>query len=458
MAFGLGRGTRSGRLIEWNWKVLTEMTMSLLLSTAFALFTGLIMTRVFKKVGLKLPDVTAFLIAGVLVGPYVLGALNIPGLGFSTMADLDQVSGFSTVALGFIAFDIGNEFRLGQLKKTGKTATVIGIIQAVTATLLVDAALIGLHFLLGPDKLPLSVAISLGAIASATAPAATLMVVRQYKAKGPLTDLLLPIVALDDAVGLVVFAVSFGVAKAMEGGAMNVVSVIVNPMLEIVCSLLLGAAMGSLLTLLEKLFFSNKNRLSLTIAFVMMTIALSTLEIPLFGEMKISFSSLLVCMMLGTMFCNLSEYSVDIMKRSEEWTAPLYAVFFVLSGAQLDLTVFRYPSILLIGMVFILVRCAGKYLGAWGSATLMGCEPNVRKYLGITLFPQAGVALGMVVTAQALGQESGAMIRNIILFAVLVYELVGPLLTKQSLMAAGEVQSKHPEADYRARFEKKPAH
>lgn len=430
----------------------------MLLPTAFALFAGLIMTRIFKKTGLKLPDVTAFLIAGLLVGPYALGALGVPGLGFNSMEDLDRVSFLSTVALGFIAFDIGNEFRLAQLKKTGKVATVIGIVQALTATALVDIALIALHFVLGPEKLPLPVAITLGAIAAATAPAATLMVVRQYKAKGPLTDLLLPIVALDDAVGLVVFAVSFGVAQAMQGGALNVVSVVVNPLLEIVCSLALGAAMGSLLTLLEKLFFSNKNRLSLTIAFVMMTIALSTLEIPLFGEMKISFSSLLVCMMLGTMFCNLSEYSVDIMKRSEEWTAPLYAVFFVLSGAQLDLTVFRYPSILLIGMVFILVRCAGKYLGAWGSATLMGCEPNVRKYLGITLFPQAGVALGMVVTAQALGQESGALIRNIILFAVLVYELVGPLLTKQSLMAAGEVQSKHPEAQYRARFEKKPAH
>ena len=430
----------------------------MLLPTAFALFAGLIMTRIFKKTGLKLSDVTAFLIAGLLVGPYALGALGVPGLGFNSMEDLDRVSFLSTVALGFIAFDIGNEFRLAQLKKTGKVATVIGIVQALTAMALVDIALIALHFILGPEKLPLPVAITLGAIATATAPAATLMVVRQYKAKGPLTDLLLPIVALDDAVGLVVFAVSFGVAQAMQGGALNVVSVVVNPLLEIVCSLALGAAMGSLLTLLEKLFFSNKNRLSLTIAFVMMTIALSTLEIPLFGEMKISFSSLLVCMMLGTMFCNLSEYSVDIMKRSEEWTAPLYAVFFVLSGAQLDLTVFRYPSILLIGMVFILVRCAGKYLGAWGSATLMGCEPNVRKYLGITLFPQAGVALGMVVTAQALGQESGAMIRNIILFAVLVYELVGPLLTKQSLMAAGEVQSKHPEAHYRARFEKKPAH
>lgn len=429
----------------------------MLLPTALALFAGLIMTRIFKKTGLKLPDVTAFLVAGLLVGPYALGALGVPGLGFNSMADLDRVGFLSTVALGFIAFDIGNEFRLAQLKKTGKVATVIGIVQALTATALVDIALIALHFVLGPEKLPLPVAITLGAIAAATAPAATLMVVRQYKAKGPLTDLLLPIVALDDAVGLVVFAVSFGVAQAMEGGALNVVSVVVNPLLEIVCSLALGAAMGSLLTLLEKLFFSNKNRLSLTIAFVIMTIALSTLEIPLFGEVKITFSSLLVCMMLGTMFCNLSEYSVDIMKRSEEWTAPLYAVFFVLSGAQLDLTVFRYPSILLIGMVFILVRCAGKYLGAWGSATLMGCDNNVCKYLGITLFPQAGVALGMVVTAQALGQESGAMIRNIILFAVLVYELVGPLLTKQSLMAAGEVQSKQPEAHYRARFEKKPA-
>jgi Kef-type K+ transport system membrane component KefB len=434
------------------------MKIKMLLPTAFALFAGLIMTRVFKKINLKLPDVTAFLIAGVLVGPFALGALGVPGLGFNSMEALDKVSILSTVALGFIAFDIGNEFRLAQLKKTGKVATVIGIVQAVTAMALVDIALIGLHFVLGPEKLPLPVAITLGAIATATAPAATLMVVRQYKAKGPLTDLLLPIVALDDAVGLVVFAVSFGVAQALEGGALNVISVILNPLLEIVCSLALGAAMGELLTLLEKLFFSNKNRLSLTIAFVMMTIALSTLEIPLPGGAKITFSSLLVCMMLGTMFCNLSEYSVDIMKRSEEWTAPLYAVFFVLSGAQLDLGVFRYPSILLIGLVFILVRCAGKYLGAWGSATIMGCEPNVRRYLGITLFPQAGVALGMVVTAQALGQESGAMIRNIILFAVLVYELVGPLLTKQALMAAGEVATKRPEAHYRARFEKKPAH
>ena len=419
--------------------------MRILLATAFALGAGLMMTRVFKWLHFKCPDVTAFLIAGVLVGPYALGGLGLPGFGFASTADLSEVSVLSNVALGFIAFDIGNEFRLENLKKTGKTATVIGIVQAVVATLFVDAALIGLHFVLGDEVLPLPVAIVLGAIAAATAPAATLMVVRQYKAKGPLTDLLLPIVALDDAVGLVVFAVSFGVAQAMIGGTINAVSVILNPMLEIVCSLALGAIMGGILTWVEKLFFSNHNRLSMTISFVIMTIALSSLEIPLGGEAKISFSPLLVCMMLGTVLCNLCEYSEDIMSRSERWTAPLYAVFFVISGAQLDLTVFRYPSTILIGMVYILVRCLGKYMGAYWSSGWMGCSKIIRQHLGITLFPQAGVALGMIVSAQALGAQYGAIIRNIILFSVLIYELVGPLLTKWALTKAGDIQPRSQE-------------
>ncbi|MBR1606927.1 MAG: cation:proton antiporter [Clostridia bacterium] len=429
--------------------------MRILLATAVALFAGLMMTRVFKYLHLKLPDVTAFLIAGVAVGPFAIGRLGIPGIGFGSMEELGRVSVLSNVALGFIAFDIGNEFRLAQLRQTGKTATVIGIVQAVTAALLVDAALIALHFVLGPEVLPLPVAITLGAIASATAPAATLMVVRQYKAKGPVTSLLLPIVALDDAVGLVVFAVSFGIAEAMNGGVLNVVSVIVNPLLEIVFSLALGAFMGAVLTWLEKMFFSNSNRLSLTISFVIMTIAMSSVTFPLGGGVEIGFSSLLVCMMLGTMFCNLSEYSADIMKRSEKWTSPLYAVFFVLSGAQLDLSVFRYPVIILVGVVYILVRCVGKYYGARLSSDLMHCEHNVRKYLGITLFPQAGVALGMVVSAQELGPELGSIIRNIILFSVLVYELVGPLLTKMALTSAGEISTGASDAQNRARFETK---
>ena len=398
--------------------------MRLLLEVALALFAGLLMTRVFKYLKLNFPDVTAFLVAGVLVGPFVLGRLGIHGIGFNTMEDLESVSTLNNVALGFIAFDIGNEFRLAQLKETGKTATVIGVIQALMAALIVDAVLVLLHFLLGPEVLPLPVAITLGAIASATAPAATLMVVRQYKAKGLVTDLLLPIVALDDAVGLVVFSVSFGIAQAIAGGTLDIVSVIIDPLLEIVFSLILGAIMGTLLTVLEKLFFSNSNRLSLTISFVIMTLG---------GGVKIGFSPLLVCMMLGTVFCNFSEYSVDIMNRSSKWTAPLYALFFVLSGAELDLGVFRYPAIILIGVVYILTRCIGKYSGALLGSSLMHCSETVRRYLGITLFPQAGVALGMVVTAQALGAQMGGLVRNIVLFSVLVYELAGPQMTRMAL-------------------------
>ena len=426
--------------------------MNALLSVAFALFAGLMMTRVFKRLGLHFPDVTAFLIAGVIIGPFLLGRLHLGGIGFPDMASVEQVAILSNVALGFIAFDIGNEFRLAQLKKTGRTATVIGIVQAVTATLLVDAALIGLHFVLGGDVLPLPVAITLGAIASATAPAATLMVVRQYKARGPLTDLLLPIVALDDAVGLVIFAVSIGISQAMVGGTLNMVSVLINPLLEITCSLILGALMGGLLTLLEKLFFSNSNRLSLTISFVIMTIAFSSLSFDLGGGIRISFSALLVCMMLGTMFCNLSEFSEDIMNRSEKWTVPLYAVFFVISGAELDLSVFASATTLIIGGVYILVRCLGKYLGARWSADLMKCSGTVRKYLGITLFPQAGVALGMVISAQVLGGALAAQIRNIVLFSVLVYELAGPLATKFSLQKAGEIAPGRADRENRARF------
>ena len=430
--------------------------MATLLVTSIALLAGLLMTRVFKYLKLDFPDVTAFLIAGLLVGPYCLGRTGIDGLGFSTMADVDGLSVLTNTALGFIAFAIGNEFRLSQLKQTGKQAFVIGIFQALMAALLVDASMILLHFILGEEVLPLPAAITLGAIASATAPAATLMVVRQYKAKGPVTDLLLPIVALDDAVGLIIFAVSIGIAQAMEGGTLNVISVIVNPLLEIVCSLILGALMGLLLTELEKIFFSNSNRLSLSIAFVIMTIALASIRIEL-GSVEISFSSLLVCMMLGTVFCNMSEFSADIMGRADKWTAPLFATFFVVSGAGLELSVFRYPAIIMIGIVYIVIRCLGKFFGASLSSRATHCSETVQKYLGITLFPQAGVALGMVVSAQCLGDESASLIRNIILFSVLVYELIGPMLTKMALTKAGEIVEASADKKSRDRFQQKKA-
>ena len=425
-------------------------TIQTILSIAVCLFAGLMMTRALKR--LHLPDVTAYLIAGVVIGTYCIGRFVIGGFSFGFNDGVAPVGSFtiiSDIALGFIAFDIGNEFRVKDLKHTGKKATVIGIVQAVVATLVVDAVLVGVHFLLlattGVDYLPLPACILLGAIASATAPAATLMVVRQYKAKGPLTDLLLPIVALDDAVGLILFAVSMGVAKALHGGDLSVVSVLVEPMLEIVLSLLLGAVLGFFLSLVERAFHSNSNRLSLMITFVFLTVALAMLHFEIMG-IHIGFSSLLTCMMLGTVFCNVCKTSEEMMQRTEKWTKPLFVLFFVISGASLDLTVFKEPVFILIGVIYILFRSVGKIVGSYTSAKLMKCDEKTVKYLGITLLPQAGVALGMVSTISADSVFGGSVIGNtvrfVILFGVLIYEIFGPMMTKWALVKAGDITEK----------------
>ena len=410
--------------------------MNILLSVSVALLVGLLMTRLFKPV--KLPSVTAYLIAGVLIGPYCIGAFKINGIGFSSMSDVATLSIIADLALGFIAFSIGSEFRLSDLKKTGRQALIIGIVQALSAALIVDLVLLVIHFI-APDKLTVPQALTLGAIATATAPAATLMVVRQFKAKGPLTKLLLPIVALDDAVGLIVFAVSFGIAKSLVSGAVDLVSILVNPIVEIVCSLALGAVMGWVLTQIEKSFNSNTNRLNMTIAFVTFTTALSSLHLNI-GPVHVGFSPLLTCMMLGTIFCNICPLSEDLMKASDKWTSPLFALFFVISGAELELEVFKDIAIVGIGLVYIVFRCVGKYYGSYFSSKATNCTESTCKYLGITLFPQAGVALGMCATATQLGPQ-GNLIRNITLFAVLVYEVVGPLMTKWALTKAGDIQS-----------------
>lgn len=424
--------------------------MEMLLCLSVALFAGLMLSRVAKL--FHLPAVTAYLIAGILIGPYLLGTLGVSGLGFNSMSQVKSYSLLCDVALGFIAFSIGNEFRLSQLKKTGKQATVIGIFQAVFTTLLVDALLIGLHFLM-PDKLSLPAAIILGAVASATAPAATLMVVRQYKAKGPLTNILLPIVALDDAVGLVLFAVSFGVAKALLSGHVDVLSVVLEPILEVVLSLLLGLVMGLLFTFFERFFHSRSKRLAMSVTFILLTVALSMISFEVAG-IHVAFSSLLVCMMLGTVFCNACDFSEELMDRLDRWTAPLFILFFVLSGAELELSVFADLAIVIIGLVYIASRSLGKYFGAAISSRAVHCEPNIVRYLGITLLPQAGVALGMAIKAQTLGPD-GAVVANITLFAVLVYELVGPMLTKISLLRAGEIiPEEKTSAREQARLEK----
>ena len=420
--------------------------MEILLSLSIALLAGMLLSRLAKL--LQLPAVTAYLVTGILVGPYVLGQFGVPGLGFISEANVKQFGILSDVALGFIAFAIGNEFRLSQLKKIGKQATIIGIFQAVVATLLVDGVLIALHFAF-PEALPIEAAIVIGSIASATAPAATLMVVKQYKAKGPVTDTLLPVVALDDAVGLVLFAISFGIAKAIGAGSVDIVSIIVEPLLEIILSLALGALVGFLFSLCERFFHSRSKRLSVSVGFVFLTIALSMIDFYI-GSVHITFSSLLACMMLGTIFCNTCDFSENLMDRVDRWASPLFAIFFVISGAELKLSVFANLTFVLIGVVYILTRSAGKYSGAYLSARLMKCDKHIVNYLGITLLPQAGVALGMASKAAELA-GCGDIILNITLFAVLIYELVGPLLTKIALTKAGEI---NPEGRTSARHER----
>ena len=420
--------------------------MTAILNLAVALLAGLLMTRIFSR--WHLPDVTAFLVTGVLIGPFVLGRLGVPGLGFSSYDEVEALSVISDVAMGFIAFSIGNEFRISQLKKTGRQAMIIGVLQALAAMVFVDITLLAVHFL-RPDVLSVPAAITLGAIATATAPATTLMVVRQYKAKGELTDLLLPIVALDDAVGLVAFAVSFGIARAMDSTQLSAASILLSPMIEIFGSLLLGAAAGFVLTKLETMFHSNSNRLSLSIAFIFLMVGLSSLDFTA-GGVECGFSPLLVCMMLGTMFCNMCDFSAEIMDKTDKWTVPLFALFFVISGAELELNVFSDPAIIGIGAAYILSRSAGKYIGAFSSCKMAKCDEKTTRYLGVTLLPQAGVALGMSVTVMELG-DIGSIIRNIILFSVLVYELLGPVLTKIALTKAGDITEKPKEKERKHR-------
>ena len=417
--------------------------MELILSLSFTLLVGLMMSRLAKPLGL--PAVTSYLVAGVLIGPFALGRLGIPGIGFQSMEDIEFLSAVSKVALGFIAFEIGNEFRISQLKKTGKQAAIIGVLQALAAALLVDIALICVHLIM-PDKFSLSAAICLGAIATATAPATTIMVVKQYKARGELTDLLLPIVALDDAVGIVVFSVSFGIAKALEVGTLDVVSVVAKPLFEIGVSLIIGAILGFILTKFELLFYSRSKRTGLVVAFIMIGVAISMIKFPIAGT-HFELSSLLLLMMMGTVFCNTCELSENLMEMSDRWAGPILILFFVLSGAELDYNVFTQPLILLIGGFYIVASTIVKYFGAFCSAKLVKCAPNICKYLGVTLFPQAGVALGMAMTVKENFTENAtaaSAVVQVVVMSVLIYELVGPLCSRIALQKSGDIKPKDP--------------
>ena len=387
--------------------------MNTLLGLSLGMIVGLLMTRIMKKI--NLPNVTGYLIAGLLVGPYCLNIFSVENLeGFAILTN---------AALGFIAFSIGGEFKLSSLKQLGAKVFVITLFEAVGATVIVSTVMI----LLGIDT---SLALILGAIASATAPAATLMVVRQYKASGPVTSTLLPVVAIDDAVCLMLFSILSSVAKSLEAGAgFDFKSTILKPILEIVGSLVIGFAVGFVLSIATKFFKSRANRISLAVTAVFLGVGLSEM---------LGLSSLLLCMAIGAAMANFSKVSDAVMECTDRWTPPLFMLFFVISGAEFNFEIFK--TVGLIGVLYLILRSAGKYFGAMAGCALVKTEKNVKKYLGITLLPQAGVAIGMAQLSLTVVPEYGEQIRAVILCATLVYELVGPLLTKIALTKAGEIK------------------
>ncbi len=393
------------------------LNITLILGLAMA--AGLLSTRLMKL--LNLPNVTGYLIIGLLLGPFV-------GHLFSEQA-ISDFSILSDIALGFIAFSIGCEFKLSSLKKIGGKVVVITLFQALLTAVVVALAV----FAFSRD---VALSLTLGAIATATAPAATLMVVRQYKAKGPVVDTLLPVVAFDDAIGLIVFSVLLSISKVVAtNSSLTAEAILLAPLVEIFLSLAIGAALGTLLALVMRFFKSRANRLTLMITTVFLGVGLT----KLFAFIDwYSLSSLLLCMMIGAVFANMRSDSNLVVEGVDRWTPPLFMFFFILSGAELDVRVI--VTVGLIGVVYIVARSVGKYFGAYLGALSTKSDKNIRHYLGFALLPQAGVAIGMAkVVSEEMPSDIGVKIVTVVLCSVLFFELVGPIITKLALMRAGEI-------------------
>ncbi len=389
--------------------------MNTLFCIALAMLAGLGMTRITRLV--HLPNVTAYLIGGVLIGPYVLNLLQG-----------DTLSSFGVItecALGFIAFSIGDEFKIENLKAIGSSALIITLFESVLAVV----CTMSITLLLGFEPI---VCIMLGALSASTAPAATLLIVRQYKAHGPLTNMLLPVVAADDATGLIAYSICVSIAQGMVNHeAFSVAGTVFMPLVKIIGALFLGGALGIVLALSHRFFRSHTNRMSLCIAAVTLGVGLADM---------LGLSNLLLCMALGAVYVNVWTDSNRILGCIDDWTYPLFMLFFVISGAQLNLS--ALPKVGLIGIVYIFARFGGKYFGAWFGSSLTHQPKVIRENIGWALMPQAGVAIGMATMAlKQLPLEYSQVIQTVILSATLIYEIVGPLATKTALQRAGEIQN-----------------
>lgn len=392
--------------------MLENISLNTFINLALMIFVGMALGRLVKKI--KLPNVTGYLLAGLLLGPSVLGILD--------QEFLDSAAIISDAALGFIAFSIGNEFKISYFKRVGATPIIIATLESLFAVVFVTAAL----KIAGCST---TFSLVLGSIAAATAPAATIMVIKQYKARGPVTETLLSVVAIDDATALIMYSISIAIATALSGGSAETSELILKPVIEIGGALLVGALLGFLFLIPMKFFKKDGNRLSIIIAFIFMGLGLSEL---------CGFSSLLFCMSMGAIVANFSDDVNHIMKLSDRITPPIFMLFFVASGAGLKLSVL--PTVGLVGVIYIVFRVIGKMFGASLGAIVCKSDKNIRKYLGPALIPQAGVAIGLSLAASSVVPEHATEIRTVILCGTLIYELIGPVVSKTCLKKAGEIK------------------
>lgn len=414
------------------------------------------------------PNVTGYVLFGIIFGPFCLGAIvdactGIPdSLGLSTfflgtasnpssLVKTVDISFLSNLALGFIAFSIGGSFKRSALRKTGKRIIVTTALEAFGASLFVLLALLVAYFI-APDRFPLPIVLTLAAIAAATAPAGTLLIVRQYHAKGAIVDTLLPVVALDDVAALVSFSLLFSIAKALTGGNVNVITVLVLPLTEIALSLLLGSLVGLFASWLTKIFHSSNNRLIILIAAILFAASFSEFSFFPSGSdfESFSFSPLLSCMMAGAFYINLASDPEKGNEALEKYTPPLFMLFFLISGATLDLSIFYKDTNMLliflpIALIYLLMRAGGKYTGAYlGSSLDREADPSIKKYLGLMLLPQAGVAIGLATSAgkdlggNLFGYSYGEIIVAVVLTTTLIYSFAGSYLAKWALFRSGE--------------------
>ena len=387
------------------------MSDTILLDIALVMLTGLVFGRLVKH--LKMPNVTGYLIAGLLLGPCVLNLMPADMVNHFSVA--------SDMALGFIAFSIGSEFKISYFKRVGFTPIVIAITESFGAVIFVTAACI----LLGFD---VKLSILLGAIAAATAPAQTIMVIRQYRAKGPLTSMLMSVVALDDAVALIAFGFASTIVKAMAShNGVSLISVL-SPFYEVAVSFLLGGILAVVMILFLRHFKKASNRLCLTVGMIFITTWLSNL---------LGGSALLACMSLGAVLVNLFEDTENVMKAADAFTPPLFMLFFAMSGAGFDIGALK--SIGLIGLTYVVMRVAGKIAGAWFGGKIMKADQKICRYLGPTLMPQAGVALGLILVAETIVPDFAPQIRTVILCSTFIYSILGPSVAKSALTKAGEI-------------------